>query len=594
VQKSRWITINPLYASQSDIEKDIIEVVFDGLFRYNREGNLVPNLAKSFETEDDRVFDVTLREDLYWSDGEEMTAEDIVFTVETILNPDFQSTLRQQWTGVSAEKLSEREVRFTLDSTSAVFPENLTLKIIPKHIFGDYSPRDFRYSIHNMQPVGSGPYRYKEAREDSEGNIYSLRLERNPHYFRSTPFMDEVSFYFFEDEEELLRAYEKREIDGFSLPGGRVKELFKEHENAFHYHEYRVPRYFSLLFNLRREGLVQEDLLREALSYATNREALVSNVLKGKGDTVTSPLLPSFYGLTEPETSYSHNPEKAKELLEEAGFKDGIREMEDPFRFSEDLREDSQGEEVRKLQECFLYLQEQDKDLYPGGEVTGFFDEDTKEAVNHFQEKYREEILDPHDFQSGTGMVAGSTRDKLNELCEDLFEETTSLEISITTLEDSLLVATAKELQEQWEKVGVSVTIDKRPLPDIRDKAIRLRDFDTLLFGTVLTGSLNPFPLWHSSKVDDPGINLPGYESEEADELLESIIEETGENRTEALHLLQEKILEDLPGIFLYSPYYIHPVSERIKGVKEGSLMDPSERFADIDKWYINTRRVFK
>jgi len=590
----RWLTINPLYASQSDVERDIIEVVFDELFRYNKEGELVPHLAKDYETEDYRVFDVTLREDIYWSDGEEITAEDVVFTVETILNPDFQSTLRQQWSGVAPEKLSEREVRFTLDSPSTVFPENLTLKVIPEHIFKDSSPRDFRYSIYNMQPVGSGPYRFKDIRESSEGKVASLTLERNPHYFRSTPFMDEVSFHFFKDEEDLLKAYNEGKIDGFSLSDNGAREFASIERRGTNYHQFTLPRYFFLLFNFRREGVSQEEALRKALNHATDKEALVEEVLKGKGEVITSPLLPEFYGFDEPETKYEYDPEKAKELLREAGFENGVKEIEDPFSFTEDLKEDSQGEEVRKLQECLIHLGEEDEDLYPEGEVTGFFDEETKSAVNHFQEKYSEEILAPHGFESGTGMVAGSTRDKLNELCEDFFEETVSLEVSITTLEDPMLLETAKSLKEQWRKLDIETKIEKKSLSDLRERVIRLRDFDTLLFGTALTGNLNPLPLWHSSKTDEPGLNISGYESEEADELLEAIIEKEGEEKKKAAHDLQERILKDVPGIFLYSPYLIYPVSDKVKGIEEGVLINSSQRFTDIDRWYINTRRVLR
>ena len=594
VQSNRWLTINPLYASQSDVERDIIEVVFDGLMRYDRNGKLVPGLAKEYSTEDQRVFDVTLREDIYWSDGEEITAEDVVFTVNTILSPDFQSTLRQQWTGVDVEKISENEVRFTLDNASAVFPENLTLKIIPKHIFSDYSPRDFRYSIHNMKPVGSGPYRFEDIREDSEGNIRSLNLERNPHYFRSTPFINKVVFYFFETEDDLLKARKRGEIDGFSLSDSTAKEFSAAETKDFRKYELTLPRYFSLLFNLRREGIFQEKEVRKALRYATDKDALIEEVLKGKGDSVTSPFLPEFYGFDTLETKHVYDPEKAKELLVDAGFENGKKEIEDPFQFTKDLKEESQGEEVRNLQRCFIYLQEEDDNLYPEKTVTGFFDEETKTAVNYFQEKYKEEILDPHGFGSGTGMVAGSTREKLNELCEDLFDETVALEISITTLSDPMLSETAGVLKSQWEELGIKVNIEKKSISELREKVIRLRDFDTLLFGTVLTGHLNPLPLWHSSKIDDPGLNLSGYENDKADELLETIIEKDEEEKIESLLLLQKEIMEDSPGIFLYNPYFIYFVSEKVKGIEEGIITNSSGRFEYIDRWYINTKRTLK
>lgn len=580
VKSSRWLTINPIYASKSDAERDIIEVAFESLMRYE-DGELVPRLAKSYETADNRVFEVELRDDIYWSNGKKITAEDVVFTVNTIKSPSFQSTLRQQWTGVKAEKLSETKVRFTLESPSAVFKENLNLKIIPKHIFGDLSPQSLRYDIHNVQFVGSGPYRYKDLKEGEE-RIKSITLERNPYYALSNPFIEEVVFNFYESKEDLLNAQRRGEIDGFA-----PAKAITDYKTGLPEYKFTLPRYFSVTFNLDQEGVLQDHEIRKALAHATDKEEIINRVLEGKAAPVSSPILPSFYDLTSPETKYEYHPERARELIANAGFEDGKRIDEDPFRFSENIREGAQGEEVRKLQECLLNLED---DFYPEGEITGFFDEETKNAVNRFQEFYAEDILEPHGFTSGTGMVAGSTQKKLNELCGDIFDETTLLEITLTTIEDPILEKTAQVLQEQWEKVGITLHIETKNLQELKEDFIRPRDYEAILFGTSLTGIPNPLPLWHSSKKEDPGINLSGYDNETVDELTESII---SQGREEDLIKLQEEILEDIPAIFLYNPYFYYFVSEKVKGIEEGKIINSSRRLENIDKWHINTRRSF-
>lgn len=129
---------------------------------------------------------------------------------------------------------------------------------------------------------------------------------------------------------------------------------------------------------------------------------------------------------------------------------------------------------------------------------------------------------------------------------------------------------------------------------DFREETIRKREFESLLFGTMLTGNLNPFPLWHSTRTDDPGLNLSGYENKKADELLETIISQTGEERVTALLELQDVILKDTPGIFLYNPYFVFSISERMNGIRERILINSSKRFEDIDRWYVNTKRVIK
>jgi ABC-type transport system substrate-binding protein len=599
VGSTSWLNINPVYDSQNEIEKDIIEIVFDGLMRYDENNNVVPHLIANYEVQENKVFKITLRDDIYWSDGEKITTDDVLFTIDTILNPDFQSELMQQWTGVDVEKISEREVHFFLDSPSAIFQENLTIKIIPEHIFKGYAPQDFRYLKHNFVPVSSGPYKLKEIKEDDQGVIKSVALDRNPFYFKESPFIEEVHFLFFENKNTLLEAQKKGEVDGFVISDGDYS-YFANENFANKYNEITLPRYFSVLFNSRKDNLLKEVAIREALLLSVNKEEMVSSVLSGKGEVVASPLLPSFYNFQKPEEEKSFNLEKAKEIIQEAGFVDGERQAEDPFVFSEDIEKDSQGEEVRMLQNCFIYLRSEDSDLYPEGEITGFFDQETEDAVIYFQEKYSEEILAPHNFKEGTGMVAKGTREKLSELCTDFFNEKEALEVTLTTLDNQMLIETAKVLKRQWEEVGFSVVIEVKDINSFREDVVRNRDFDVLLFGTMLTGTPNPLPLWHSTKVDYPGLNLSGYKDGETDNLLEKIIsgKENEEGEEKNLNLLleevQKRITEEFVCIPLYNPSLVYYFSERVKGFQETKIVTSSKRFQNIEKWYIKTKKIWK
>ncbi len=591
VLSARFLYINPLFAIQNNIERDITEIVFDGLMRFNDEGELVYHIASEVTTEDNKVFDVTLRDDVYWSDGKKLTADDVIFTVKTIQNVDFQSALRQQWIDVGVEKISTYKLQFTLQEPSVVFRENLTLKPIPQHIFGDDSPREFRDSQYNIMPVGTGPYRYSDRKETSEGNIEYVVLERNPYYFRQEPYLDSIYFYFFRNKEELLLAQKRGEIDGFAVLDTMRKDFPYDEINGFDLYTVVLPRYFSVIFNLQNDGIVKEDGFRKALNYATDKKELVDVILDNRGDVVLSPILPEFYGIKESELEDEYDLDKAKSILLAAGFKNGTKEQKEKFSFTEELKENSMGEDVRNLQRCFIYLRESDEEMYPQGEVTGFYDNETKEAVVYFQEKYREEILDPHNFTKGTGMVAGSTNDKLNELCESLFDKTVSLEITITTSDDPLLSLIAEALKQQWQKIGVKVNIRRESSLLLREEIIRPRNFEALLFGTMLNGLINPLPLWHSTKIDDPGLNLSGYQNEDVDNLLETMIKED-EGREEMLLEFEKLITEDVPAIFLLNPHFNYFVSRKYKGVNGASLVQSSLRFKNIDRWYINTRRI--
>ncbi|MEA2092453.1 MAG: ABC transporter substrate-binding protein, partial [Patescibacteria group bacterium] len=555
-------------------------------------------LIKNYQIEENKIFQITLRDDIYWSDGEKITADDIVYTIDTIINPDFQSELMQQWIGVDVEKISENEVRFILESPSAVFLENLTVKIIPEHIFKGYSAQDFRYLKQNFIPVSSGAYKVKEVKEDSEGRIKSIILGKNPYYFKEEPFIDEINFVFFKNKNALLEANKKGEVDGFVVPDGFYSDFLNNNFTS-NYYEINLPRYFSVVFNLRKDNLLKEVDIRKAIIYATNKNEIVNSVLSGKGNVISSPFLPIFYNFSTPEIEIAFDLEKARELIKENGFINGERENEDIFVFSEDTKKDSQGEDVRMLQSCFIDLRSEDIKFYPEGEITGFFDEKTEEAVIYFQEKYYEEILAPHNFEKGTGMVAERTREKLNELCADFFRETTNLEIVLTTLDNPMLVDTAEVLKEQWEKAGFSIIIDYKDINSLREDVIRKRDFDVLLFGTMLAGTPNPLPLWHSTKVDHPGLNLSGYKNSEVDKLLEKII--SGEKNKEDeksvknfLEEVQETVIQDFVCIPLYNPYLIYYLSEKVKGFEKTKFISSSNRFQDIEQWYIKTKRIWE
>ncbi len=595
IESTRWVNINPIYESHSDIAKDIIEITFAELIQIDSNGNIISRLAKNYHTEDNKIFYIELRDDIYWSDGKKITTDDVIFTIETILNPNYESSLRQKWTGVEVEKISSQKVQFALESPSVIFLENLQLRIIPEHIFDSYSPQDFRYSQYNMTPIVSGPYYVKNITEENDGKIKSVKLERNPYYFDTAPFINEVHFYFFNNKEEVITAYKDGSIDGFAVPDGFAKEMTINTNGIIDYRAI-MPRYFAVLFNLQNDFITSEKYIREALSYATNKKQLIDNVLNGQGHSIDSPLLPSFYGFGLPENIYQYDIEKAKEILEKEGFVDGKKKPENIFLFTENLSLESQGEEVRNLQRCFIYLQENEdeKTIYPQEEVTGFFDENTANAVSSFQELYAEEILTPHNFTKGTGMVAGSTREKLNEVCFDLFNKDILLEITLTTLDSPILIDTAYELKKQWEEIGVITTINSQSSSVFREKNINQREFEALLFGIMLSETPNPFPLWHSSKIDYPGLNLCGFSDKEVDKMIEQTIFTEGEERYDLLNNIQQEILSNAPGIFLYNPYFLYSISNKVKGIEQGSIISPYKRFSDIENWYINTKRVWK
>lgn len=556
--------INPLYAAaSSDIDRDITELVFSGLMKYNLSGEIVYDLAEMVAVkEDGRLYEVYIKKDVLWHDGGALTADDVIFTLELIQNPDYKSPLRGNYIGIDAEKIHEHLIELKIKDPYAGFKERLTFKILPKHIWQDVSPENIILKEQNWQPVGSGPYQFKELNQ----NFTLLKLERFNKYFGTKPHLAEINFRFFDSEEELTKEVKAGNIDGFSLPKDKTPT------RGFTKHSFSMPRYFAVFLNIKESGFLAKKTIRQALNYGTDKGLLAEKFLSDGGEILEY---------------YPFDPKKAEELLETAGLqkKDGkwfeIAKGK-TVEFRSDLKEGNRGAEVTALQACL------------GVSPTGYFGGQTKAAVIAFQEKYAEEILAPSGLRSGTGTVGQSTKTKLNEICS---EPPTQTEVSFTmvTVEDPVLKKTAEEISRQWEELGIKLNTKTHPFSQLQREFIKPREYEMLLIGQSLTLVEDPFPFWHSSQIKDPGLNLAKYENTKADRILEdarTILDQ--KEREEKLQEFQEILIEDAPAVFLYNPDYVYWVSERIEGVSGGLVVDPSKRFANIEEWYTRTKRSWR
>ena len=593
--------INPVYAASFDTDRDLIELIYSGLMKYDKDGNIVPDLARKYEiSEDGRIYEFNLKENLFWSDGKPLTADDILFTIKAIQNPSLKSPVRPSWLGVKVKKLSDLSLSFELENSSAVFLENATLKILPKHIWEEVSAQNFPLSIYNLKPVGSGPYKLKELSQDKKGNIKSIELVANPYVSEKRPYISKIIFYFFTSEEELLKAFNSGKIKGFSLLSASKYNDVRQ-KNSSEYHLF-LPRYFALFFNPEKAKALSENKIREALNYGTGKKEIIDKILLGNGKVVDSPILPEIYGFEEPEKTYGFNPEFAKKLLEEAGYaeiENGVRskvvKKTSDFQFKNNLRVGSKGQEVKELQKCLANPPAGGPDIYLEGEITGIFGAATKKAVINFQNKYKAEILSPQGLTAGTGEVLKSTRTKLNALCAPLGEEKKTLSFSLSIVDQPILKEVALLLKEQWKALGVQLDITTFDASNPGEEVIKPRNYEILLFGEILGTIPDPYPFWHSSQTKSPGLNLANYSNKKSDKLLEDARQTLGgKERKNALEKFQNLLIADSPAVFLYSPDYLYFVSKKIKGMDAKIIADPSKRFENIENWFIKTKRIWR
>lgn len=311
--------INPILA-QSDVDRDLASLIFSGLVSFTVEGEAKPDLAESWEIlEDGLSYLFYLRQDVRWHDGRPFTADDVVFTVETIQHPDYPGPphLAQLWRAVKVRKIGRWAVKFTLEEPFAPFLEYMSLGILPEHLLKDIPPSELPRAPFNLQPVGTGPFQIDEV--DPNGRF--ITLKPSPNFPGPRPFLEKIQFKFYPDYESLLNAYREGEIEALGhilpehLPSVRAEEdlvLFSA----------PLPRYVLIFLNLR-DPLFRDRKVRQALLHALNRQEVVAKALDGQGIVLDSPIFPESWAYHGGLPSCRYDPRRAAELLEEAGWSDG-------------------------------------------------------------------------------------------------------------------------------------------------------------------------------------------------------------------------------------------------------------------------------
>ena len=311
--------VNPLFAI-TDPDRDVTSLVYSGLLKVGADGQLIPDLAESYSVSSGGlVYDFKLKSNLTWQDGTKLTADDIIFTIGKAQDPSVKSPRRAGWEGMHVEKINDHEVRFTLKKPYSGFLDNCTLGILPKHLWQAIKPEAFLLSDLNIKGTGSGPYRIVSITRDNTGlpNFYSLTAFAG--YALGGPKITNLNLHFYDSDANIKTAFERGEIDSFgSIPPATALQL---EQNGAKVIRIPLPRTFAVFFNQTQPALADISV-RRALAMATDKKALVSDILKGAGVAIDNTIPPGSEGYIE------QNPTKldlagAGALLTRAGWRKG-------------------------------------------------------------------------------------------------------------------------------------------------------------------------------------------------------------------------------------------------------------------------------
>jgi peptide/nickel transport system substrate-binding protein len=322
--------LNPLLCQTHEVDEDICALIFRGLTKLDKQGQVVADLAESWSvTPDGLTYTFRLNPNQLWHDGQPVTIDDVLFTVEALQSQDSPVVpdLAELWQGVTVERVDEFTVRFTLEQAFAPFLDYTSIGLLPKHIWDGVPFAELASSPLNATPVGTGPLRVASVAADA------IRLEPNPFDEQATPYISALEFRFYPDYPSIFAAYTRDEIDGISrvLPADLPVAMERDDLQLFSAME---SVYLNVVFNLRNPDVpfLQEKPVRQALYYAIDRERLVSDAVAGQGIVADTPIPGNNWAYSEDVRKYDYNPDLARQLLTDNGWidqdGDGIREKD--------------------------------------------------------------------------------------------------------------------------------------------------------------------------------------------------------------------------------------------------------------------------
>lgn len=305
--------INPLLA-QTDADRNAVSLVFTGLMRYNEEGKLTPALLEKYEiSEDGLEYKITLKENLKWSNGKNLTADDVLFTVQLAKNSLLQSPKRANWEGVEASKIDEKTLHFKLQRTYTPFLDNLTLGILPKHLWEKVPPSQISFSKLNTEAIGAGPYKIGALERDKLGSIISMKFSANKNFVLGKPNIKTMVLVFLKNEDEVIRNLKSNSIDSF---GGLSPKYVKEFVDKKSIRALDLQRVIGVFLNQGKHKILSSQDVRRALNLAIDKQRLVKEVLGNYGVPINGPLP---HNIASSEGSQNFDPELAKSLIEKKG-----------------------------------------------------------------------------------------------------------------------------------------------------------------------------------------------------------------------------------------------------------------------------------
>ncbi len=315
--------LNPVLDYNNAVDHDINRLIFSGLLRFDDRGLPQSDMAESWGvSKDGTLYNFTLQKGLHWQDGQPLTSDDVLFTIDlmrkggNIVPDDLQSL----WKDVKVVRLSETTLQFQLPEPYAPFLDYLTFGILPKHLLNNLTFDQVASAPFNLKPVGSGPYRFDHLLAEN-GQITGLVLMAWDQYYGKKPYVEQIVFRFYPDGASALQAYRDGAVQGISEVTPDILQSSLAEANLSIYTG-RKPQLSMVLFNLKNQDktFLQEVDVRRALFMGINRQRIVDQLLNGQAVLADGPILPGTWAYYDGLRTQDFDPQGAKNMLIQAGY----------------------------------------------------------------------------------------------------------------------------------------------------------------------------------------------------------------------------------------------------------------------------------
>lgn len=315
--------LNPMLDWNNSADRDVDKLIFSGLVRFDSRGLPQPDLADSWgASADGTIYNFSIRPNAVWHDGQPVTSDDVIFTIEMIKSAGslYPQDVKDLWSQVEIKRLDDKTFQIKLPEPFAPFLDYATFGVLPKHLLESVPADQLATAEFNLNPVGTGPYKFDHLLT-SGGQITGVVLVANPTYFIQPPFIEQVVFRYYPNSASAFAAYQQGEVLGVSQLTNDVLEQALM-EPTLSVYTSRLPQMGLVFLNNNNPNVpfLQNANVRRALLLGVNRNIIVSHILKGQAVIANGPILPGSWAYYDDIEKFDYDPDAAMVLLKQEGY----------------------------------------------------------------------------------------------------------------------------------------------------------------------------------------------------------------------------------------------------------------------------------